>query len=335
MSETAGTASGHRVSRGSTFQRAWEVDRLRASGRAAQILEGQKFMFTRYVCGFLMFLALNPYCRSQENAAPNSLAAALGVQASLNELSALRQQGQGASTAAVNLRQDILENIMQASFDLDSVLARIQVEIAYTEETRILLENRQKRRESRYSLASFLAGGVFGTTGSALGLSSDLSHAGNVVGVVGGGSVLALALIHAATKGPTELVQSPLNMLAQPLGMPPNRMSTYPDTVLTLMSVPGPSGGMYVSRLPTLWVQLHRLQVNERDRNGSSVQSVTSDADQHVHAATGEFADREAMLQDLNASLLALRSRLGDVLDQVQPTRRKRTENREMTAPAP
>src|SRR3984885_4016722 len=182
-------------------------------------------MFTRYFCGLLIFVALNPCCRSQEKAVPNSLEAALGVQESLNELSALRQQGQGASTAAVNLRQDILENIMQASFDLDSVLARIQVEIAYTEETRIFLENRQKRRESRYSLASFLAGGVFGTIGSAMDLTGNLSHAGNVIGVVGSGSVLALALVHATTSGPTESIQSPLNMLAQPLGVPPNSKS--------------------------------------------------------------------------------------------------------------
>src|ERR1700759_3147954 len=106
-------------------------------------------MFKRYFFGILILLVLSPCSRSQADAVPNSLEAALGVQESLNELSALRQQGQGASTAAINLRQDILENIMQASFDLDSVLARIQVEIAYTEETRIRLENRRKRRASR------------------------------------------------------------------------------------------------------------------------------------------------------------------------------------------
>ena len=241
---------------------------------------------------------------------------ALGIQQSLDQLSALNQQGQGGSAAALTLRQDVLEKIMQASFAFDSVLARIQVEIAYTEETRILLENREKRRESRYALASFLAGGVSGTAGSAMSLTSSLSRTGTVVGLVGGASVLALALAHSRTSGPKQLVQSPVNMLAQILGVPPNSKSGYPPVVLALISVPGPEGGMYVSRLPVLWRQLNRLQADEHGKQGSSLQSVTGDADQHMQSTAGELSDREAMLQDLNAALLALRSRLGGLLDQ-------------------
>jgi hypothetical protein len=120
-------------------------------------------MFTRCLCALvLLCFSLNPCCQSQENPAPTSIEVALGIQQSLDQLSALNQQGQGGSAAAISLRQDVLEKIMRASFAFDSVLARIQVEIAYSDETRILLENREKRRESRYALASFLAGGVFG-----------------------------------------------------------------------------------------------------------------------------------------------------------------------------
>lgn len=277
-------------------------------------------MFTRCFCALvLLCFLLNPCCQSQENPAPASIEFALGIQKSLDQLSTLNQQGQGGSAAALTLRQDILEKIMQASFAFDSVLARIRVESAYTEETRILLENREKRRESRYSLASFLAGGISGTAGSAMSLTSSLSRTGTVVGLVGGGSVLALALVHSTRPGPKQLVQSPLNMLAQILGAPPNSKSGYPPVVLALISVPGPEGGMYVSRLPILWRQLNRLQTDEHGKKGSSVQSVTGDADQQMQTTAGELSDREAMLQDLNAALLALRSRLGGLLDRVQP----------------
>jgi hypothetical protein len=281
---------------------------------------GQTSMFTRCFCALVLLLfSISRCCQSQENPAPASIEAALGVQESMDQLSALNQQGQGGSAAATNLRQDILEKIMHASFAFDSVLARIQVEISYTEETRILLENREKHRESRYALASFLAGGVSGTAGSAMGLTSSLSHAGTAVGLVGGGSVLALALVQSSRPGPKQVIQSPLNMLAQILGVPPNSRSGYPPVVLALISVPGPEGGMYVSRLPVLWRQLNRLQADEHDKKGSSLQSVTCDADGHMQTTAGELSDREAMLQDLNASLLALRSRLGGLLDQVQP----------------
>jgi hypothetical protein len=277
-------------------------------------------MFTRGFCALvLLCFSINACCQSQENPAPTSIEVALGIHESLDQLSALNQQGQGASAAATSLRQDILARIMRASFAFDSVLARIQVEIAYSEETRILLENREKRRESRYAIASFLAGGVSGTAGSAMSLTSSPSHAGTVVGLVGGGSVLGLALVHSSESGPRQLVQSPLNMLAQILGVPPNSKSDYPPLVLALISVPGPEGGMYVSQLPTLWRQLNRLQADEHSKKGSSLQSVTCDADAHMQTTVSELLDREAMPRDLNASLLALRSRLGRLLDQVQP----------------
>ncbi|MFZ0747623.1 MAG: hypothetical protein WAM85_24680 [Terracidiphilus sp.] len=151
-----------------------------------------------------------------------------------------------------------------------------------------------------------------------MSLTSNLSHAGTVVGLAGGGSVPALALVHASTSGPKQLAQSPLNMLAQILGVPPNSKSGYPPVGLALISVPRPEGGMYVSRLPTLWRQLNRLQAEEHDKKGSSLQSLACDANEHMQTTAGELSDREAMLQDLNASLLALRSRLGGLLDQVQ-----------------
>jgi len=147
---------------------------------------------------------------------------------------------------------------MRASFAFDSVLARIQVEIAYTDETRYCWKTGRDAESRDMRFASFLAGGVTGTAGSAMSLTSNLSHAGTVVGLVGGGSVLALTLVHSSRPGPKQSVQSPLNMLAQILGVPPNSKSGYPPMVLALISVRGPEGGMYVSQLPALWRQLNR-----------------------------------------------------------------------------
>jgi hypothetical protein len=39
---------------------------------------------------------------------------------------------------------------------------------------------------------------------------------------------------------------------------------------------------MYVSRLPAQWRQLNRLQTNDHGKKGSSVQSLTCDADEHI-----------------------------------------------------
>ena len=76
---------------------------------------------------------------------------------------------------------------------------------------------------------------------------------------------------------------------------------------------------MYVSQLPTRWRELNRLRADTHSKKGATVQSLTSDDDQHVQSTADELSNREAMLLDLNASLLALRSRLGVLLDQVQP----------------
>ena len=75
--------------------------------------------YGRSFCWFVLIsLALDPCCWSQGNPAPASVETAFGIQESFNQLSALNQQGQGASLTAMNLRQDILEKITQASFCL-------------------------------------------------------------------------------------------------------------------------------------------------------------------------------------------------------------------------
>ena len=145
-----------------------------------------------------------------------------------------------------------------------------------------------------------------------------LNHAGTAVGLAGSGSVLVLALAHWRAGTPKEPVHSPFNMLAQILGVPPNKRSEYPPVVVALLSVPGPEGGMYVSRLPAQWRQLNRLQTNDHGKKGSSVQSLTSDADEHILTTANELADREAMLLDLSAALLRIRSNLGSLLDEVR-----------------
>jgi hypothetical protein len=68
-------------------------------------------MLKRAFSGFvLVFFALNSCCKAQENPAPPaSLEAALGIQQSLEQLSKLNQQGEGSSSAAISLRQDVLE----------------------------------------------------------------------------------------------------------------------------------------------------------------------------------------------------------------------------------
>ena len=75
---------------------------------------------------------------------------------------------------------------------------------------------------------------------------------------------------------------------------------------------------MYVSRLLAQWRQLNRLRTNDSGKKGSRVQSLTSDAGEHILTTAKELADREAMLLDLSAALLQIRSNLGLLLDEVR-----------------
>ncbi len=256
--------------------------------------------------------------------APVAVVAALGIGEPLEQLRTLSQGGAGSTTQALLLRQEILERVMLASFDVDEVLGRIDAEATHAGDSRYVLTSEKERRDARLNIATFAISGALGTAGSAMQLTRSLDHAGNALGVAAGATALTLSAVQLRSDHSRRVLLSPYNMLAEVLGQTPNAESQYPALVVAYLHSPTagdgqlPDGQAPEASLRAVWSRLHRLQQGG-SHDGASLASVTTDPTQGVKLTAGELADREAMLRDLGAAIALLKVELRSILLSLPP----------------
>ncbi len=240
--------------------------------------------------------------------------AALGVQAPLDQLHTLQTAGQGASLAALSLRQLILERLFAASFEIDSALGRIDTEASYASEDRYVLQIHNQRQANALNLVTFAASGALGAAGSAMQLTHGLNHAGTALQAAAGGTSLVLSGVQLKTAGGRQAIRSPYNMLAQILDQPPNDESHYPAVVAAYLQAPRPEGKPSIAEgLTGAWRRLDRLK-QEPKSDGAPIEDLVADRTSNRRLTSDELADREAMLHDLHANIVLLRSQLQQIL---------------------
>ena len=258
--------------------------------------------------------------RQQPEISPE-VRAALGLEPLLDRLRSLQTQGQGASLEALDLRQQALEHVMAASFQVDDALGRIDTEASYASEDRYVLQIHNQRQANALNLITFAASGALGAAGSAMQLTHGLNHAGTALQAAAGGTSLALSGIQLKLAGGRQPVRSPYNMLAELLDQTPNAESHYPPLVAAYLHAPRPNGQPSVAEgITAAWHRLHRLQQGPKG-DGASVQDLVADRASNAKLTSDELADREAMLHDLHANIALLRSDLQQMLQTLQSTR--------------
>ena len=244
--------------------------------------------------------------------------ATLGLQPLLAELTQLQQTGQGASLSALTTRQLILEQILAASFAIDAALGRIDTEASYASEDRYLLEVRNQRQANALNLVTFAASGALGAAGSAMQLTRGLNHAGTALQAASGGTALVLSGIQLKAGGGTQSVRSPYNMLAEILDQTPNAESRYPPIVEAYLQAPQSPGRPSVAQgLTAAWRRLDRLKEDPKGK-GAPIEDLVADRTSRRKLSADELADREAMLHDLHANVVLLRSQLQEILFTLQ-----------------
>ncbi len=246
---------------------------------------------------------------------------ALGIDSLLDRMRSLQAQGQGASLEALNLRQQALEQIMAASFQVDDTLGRIDTEASYASEDRYVLQIHTQRQANALNLVTFAASGALGAAGSAMQLTHGLNHAGTALQAAAGGTSLVLSGVQFKMTGGRQPIRSPYNMLAEVLDQKPNAESQYPPLVASYLHAPRPNGQSSVAEgITAAWHRLHRLKEGPKS-NGAPVQDLIADRTSNAKLTSDELADREAMLHDLHANIALLRSDLQQTLLAVQSTR--------------
>ena len=252
---------------------------------------------------------------------PESVIGALGVEPALGRLRELQGGGQGSGLEALQLRQQVMEQVMLASFDVDAMLGRIDTEATYASEDRYLVENRKQRQNNLLNLTTFAVSGALGAAGSGMQLTAGLNHAGQAVGLASSATAVILSAVQLkGASGGKQALRSPYNMLAEILGQEPNEASRYPPLVKAYLQAPSRKDGRPLEEsLPAVWRRLKRLQ-NGAKSDGASLESATTDSSHGAKLGDDELADREAMLHDLHATVVLLQTELRQVLLEVVRT---------------
>jgi hypothetical protein len=249
-------------------------------------------------------------------ASVDATARLVGVLPELTELRELSEHSESADRWRVLwLHQNISEQVMAASLQVDATIAQIDNEITRANEVRGYLSDRRDRVVSRANLLSALIGGGLGATSSGLQLSSGLDKPAAGVGIGAGAFSAGLALtgIHAQA-GKTSVFDYESNMLAELFGRPELPDSHYPAMVWGFLNEPVPNGAEGVTRKQQLietWVQVKRI---DSMASAAKIGQLTSQPSQLRKLSIDDLEDRAAMLQDVRARISFLKRDLGELL---------------------
>lgn len=244
---------------------------------------------------------------------------AIGLRGALEEIRQHAAAGDSDSATVLKLRQQVLERVLMASFQVDQTLARIDAEASHAADSRGVLESQRERRDTELNIATFVTGGALGALGSAMQLTSGLDRAGQAVGIGAGVATIGLSVAELRNHGSRRVFRSPYNMLAEVLNGQPNELSQYPALVVAYLHAPEDEDGQLPDNEPpaislaNAWHRLGRLQENGHGQ-GASLRSVTTSPAEGQKLTIDELSDREAMLRDLHGSVALLKRDLSTVL---------------------
>jgi hypothetical protein len=246
----------------------------------------------------------------------------IGVALLLNQLSSKRAAGSPLNLDTLVVRQEITENVLAASLDVDSVNAVIDSEIEQIRGIRADLQVQRDKAQNIINMASIVTGGVAGAITSAMQFKPSTVNLGNGIGVGGGaGSVLlSIVGIHKQAGGRQTLGDSP-RMLARFFGRQPDATeaiaSGYPEAVWSYLNSAPPSKpnlGTRREQLIAKWRKEGRIAPDGSPKGERRIESMSSNISQLRRLSINDMSDRVTMLLDVRASVSLMKRGLGEIV---------------------
>lgn len=268
----------------------------------------------------------NPHAR--ENA--EQVAAILGISDLVSNTRIMEAQTthECASTVEeLSMRQDILERVVEASFEVDGALAELENERARLTELSAASQARRDRAVNLTSIANLVTGTGLGIAVNAMQFSSSTANLGNGLGVGSGVGSTVLSIIWIREqRGPQHSVGRIPNMLAPLFARQPVLNSYYPQPVLEyLRSTPPGEGAESGSRLGQLmaeWRQVGRLGPPGSAQTEQKITQLTSSLDDKTKLSIDDLSDRIAMLGDVTGRVALMKRDLAELMLSVRRQRR-------------
>jgi len=238
------------------------------------------------------------------------VASDLGILPALEQLEAAEKAESRETLHIIRLKQDTLEVILTASFEIRSALSRIERELAQTNE---LLSNMQERRErsvQKSEIANFMQSGTTEVLSTALadftGRSGPLSIAGAILGAIGGSGEIGISSYSLKlNQGPKRSRPASPNMLSQLFGYT-TESTRFPPGVWSYLNdvnpnTPGP--GTRRANLIKEWVRLRRIHSPDTPEGKREIALLTGQIPQTRTVTLDLLQDRALMLSDLEAAV--------------------------------
>lgn len=212
-----------------------------------------------------------------------------------------------SSLELLALKQDLTESILVAAFELRTVVARINENIANANEIYAHLAERRDRAVRLNTYADFISGGITGIIGSALDLGKINPIPGDVIDGVEGAVQTGLASwAFKQQQGEKRLQQGVPNMLTNLLNHNKEAENDYPPSVWAFLNLPVDGGRSTVlNRVVDRWVKLDLClkHSGHKEDSSSRLKRIASTSPREERLSIDILEDRIAMLTDLHSSL--------------------------------
>jgi hypothetical protein len=252
----------------------------------------------------------------------DQVAKILGISQLVSNARLMRSQTPCESAPTVeelSMRQDILETVVTASFEIDGVLAELSNENAHLSELSAVLQARRDRSVNLINAANLITGTGLGIAVNAMQFSSSTANVGNGLGVGSGIGSTVLSIIGIRLqRGPQRSIGRIPNMLAPLFARQAALNSYYPQEVLDyLRSVApgqGPDGGSRLDQLMAEWRTAGRLGPPGAAKTDQQITRLTSSLDNKTKLSIDDLSDRMAMLGDVTGRVALMKRDLSDLM---------------------
>jgi len=224
------------------------------------------------------------------------------------------------------LKQDVLESLVMAGFEVRTVAGRIDHELANAGEVLAYLAERRDRAVRLNTYADFISGGITGIISGGLKLADAGGITADLLDTIEGGLQTSLASwAFQQQRGEAKREKGIPSILAHLFATKGEAAPDYPPAVWAYLSSPLPASKTNQCRLDLLvnrWRSLGYCFTHKgHRRNDQRMQHVAEQA-QKLRVTIDVLEDRVAMLNDLRATVVQMDS---DLLELTQTLHGQRT----------
>ncbi len=230
-----------------------------------------------------------------------------------------RNRNGGSTVETLALRQEIMEKVMAASLDVDSVNAVVDLEIEHVRSRRGSLQARRDRAQNLINVASIFGAGVPGVVGTAMQFSARTANLGNAIGVGGGAGSVVLSLVAIHQQGGTSDLGNSPRIISRFSGYKPAApeevSSVFPEDVwMYLNTTPSDQTESRRLHLMAKWQREGKLDKDGLLKSEEKLKAGGRLGQQPPKLTISEMDDVQAMLLDVTASVSLMKRDLSEIL---------------------